>query len=265
MVRAARFLIAAMPLAALAQLAVAPAAFAQIPDKFTNLQVLPKEIAKGELVDTMKSWTRALGVRCEHCHVYRSGVDPETAEFTDFDWPADGREAKATARLMVQLVRSVNADHLAKLPGGPTMSVGCITCHHGVPVPETIDHRLAGRIAEAGVDAAIADYRELREEYLTAGAYDFGERPLLRAAESRLVAKQPGDALALANLAVELFAGSSMAHHLRGEALLAGGDREAARAAFAKSVELDPENPMAGKRLAELSTPPPEPVPTPEG
>jgi hypothetical protein len=43
-------------MAALAALVLAGAssATAQIPDKFTNLQVFPKEISKGELVQTMR-------------------------------------------------------------------------------------------------------------------------------------------------------------------------------------------------------------------
>jgi thioredoxin reductase len=41
----------------------------QIPDKFTNLKVLPKDISKQELQSTMRGFAFALGVRCEHCHV----------------------------------------------------------------------------------------------------------------------------------------------------------------------------------------------------
>lgn len=39
------------------------------PDAFTNLQVLPKDITQSELIDLMAGFTRALGVRCTHCHV----------------------------------------------------------------------------------------------------------------------------------------------------------------------------------------------------
>jgi hypothetical protein len=33
-----------------------------------NLQVLPKGLAWGELIETMERFSRALGVHCEHCH-----------------------------------------------------------------------------------------------------------------------------------------------------------------------------------------------------
>ncbi len=41
----------------------ADTAAAQIPDKFTNLKVLPKDISKGELVGIMRAFSGALGVR----------------------------------------------------------------------------------------------------------------------------------------------------------------------------------------------------------
>ena len=41
----------------------------QIPDEFTNLQVLHDTLSRQTLIRTMKGFTRALGVRCEFCHV----------------------------------------------------------------------------------------------------------------------------------------------------------------------------------------------------
>jgi len=40
---------------------------AQIPDKFENLQVFPKEISKQDLIGNMKSFAMGLGVRCQFC------------------------------------------------------------------------------------------------------------------------------------------------------------------------------------------------------
>ena len=42
---------------------------AQVPDKFENLKVFPEDIAKAELVEAMRQFCFALGVRCTHCHV----------------------------------------------------------------------------------------------------------------------------------------------------------------------------------------------------
>src|SRR5688500_19371611 len=37
--------------------------------EFKNLQVLPPDITRDQLMATMRSFTRGLGVRCNHCHV----------------------------------------------------------------------------------------------------------------------------------------------------------------------------------------------------
>ena len=59
----------------------AAAAGAQIPDKFENLQVLPKDIPKDQLVQTMRSFANALGVRCVHCHAAKDPQDMKTMDF----------------------------------------------------------------------------------------------------------------------------------------------------------------------------------------
>ena len=41
----------------------------QIPDRFTNLQVLPEDIPRDSLVSLMRSFTFATGLRCDGCHV----------------------------------------------------------------------------------------------------------------------------------------------------------------------------------------------------
>jgi len=38
---------------------------AQMPEKFTNLQVLPNDIPRGELIGIMRRFTSSLGLRCE--------------------------------------------------------------------------------------------------------------------------------------------------------------------------------------------------------
>jgi hypothetical protein len=35
----------------------------------TNLKVLPKTSTRQEVINVMRPFTRALGVRCQHCHV----------------------------------------------------------------------------------------------------------------------------------------------------------------------------------------------------
>src|SRR5262249_53222509 len=82
------------------------AASAQIPDKFTNLQVLPKETSKADLMDVMKGFTAALGVRCTYCHVGEE--KPGLNAFQGFKFDADDKVPKKVARAMMKMMADVN-------------------------------------------------------------------------------------------------------------------------------------------------------------
>ena len=119
-----------------------------VPPDPTNLQVLPKDIDKGQLVQTMRSFTQALGVRCPFCHVGEEGQPLDT-----FNFMSDAKEEKATARKMLRMVTDINEKYLKDLddhdeagePGeaegrereaeGP--KVTCYTCHRGEEHPLT--------------------------------------------------------------------------------------------------------------------------------
>lgn len=93
-----------------------------------------------ENIKTLKGWTgeevraemtlmaQALGVKCDHCHVQGN-------------FASDEKRTKATARKMIDLTRSLNADYFAdKAPaeGGSKFGrVTCYTCHQGAPTPKT--------------------------------------------------------------------------------------------------------------------------------
>ena len=85
------------------------AAPAQIPDEFTNLELLDPEISKSDLIGTMRNWANGLGVRCNHCH-----VGPDNLQGMDF--ATDEKAAKRTARRMLVMSRGINGDLLADLP-----------------------------------------------------------------------------------------------------------------------------------------------------
>ena len=58
----------------------------QIPDTFENLQVLPTDISRAELVSIMRGFSMALGVRCAYCHPGGSGGSLQGVDFkTDDD------------------------------------------------------------------------------------------------------------------------------------------------------------------------------------
>ena len=97
-----------------------------IPDTFTNLQVLPTDIAKDDLVMRMRGAAQGLGVRCTECH--------DTDNFASDDIPE-----KEVARAMIRMVMDINMNHLAPLAsGGEAAQVMCVTCHRGAKEP-TID------------------------------------------------------------------------------------------------------------------------------
>jgi hypothetical protein len=111
----------------------------QLPEKFTNLQVLPKDITPKALVDVMKSFAIELGTRCEHCHV-GAGND-----LSKFDFASDAKPEKATARKMMTMITALHTQYLnavgdpARLP-----KVTCYTCHRGALRPLTAPPSGAG-------------------------------------------------------------------------------------------------------------------------
>ena len=122
-------------LAAALALAAATGVRAQVPQKYTNLQILPKDTSPAQLVAMMKSFAQGLGVRCEHCHV------GEGNDLSKFDFAADTKPAKATARKMIRIASTLNAEVAAIVPtaadAATALRVTCFTCHRGAPKPLT--------------------------------------------------------------------------------------------------------------------------------
>lgn len=228
-------------------LALSSALPAQIPDKFTNLQALPKEIPKSELVGIMRKYAGDLGVRCGFCHV---GGDPNTLQGVNF--ASDDSEKKKTARLMIRMVQSINQDQLTKLGKKPSPQVSCITCHRRNSDPRTIDALLSDSIKKDGTEAAIAMYNKLKAENYGNGKYDFSDLPLNVVGESLLDSGKIKEATAVLELDAELNPQSDWGRYLLGVAHATGGEKEKARADFQKVLELNPKNAMAKKRLEDL-------------
>ena len=93
--------------------------------EFHNLQVLPSNISHDELIATMRGFARALGTRCDHCHVENPPGSKER-----FNYASDAKKEKNIARTMLRMTRSINNDFLTRVdPKG--QKVACITCHLG--------------------------------------------------------------------------------------------------------------------------------------
>ena len=70
-----------------------------IPDKFTNLQILPKEITKPQLIGVMKQFSITFGVRCSYCHTVSD--DLTTGSF-DSDEKAPKQKARDLMKTILQ-------------------------------------------------------------------------------------------------------------------------------------------------------------------
>ena len=209
----------------------------QWPEKAENLQVLPEDTTPDQLQATMRGFVGALGVRCEYCH-----DDSNGNRLSEMDFAADTKEAKDIARVMVEMVQGINGEALTQIGGGDNearVSVTCMTCHRGVAIPRMLEDVLAEEHAEAGVGAAVARYRELRERYYGGFSYNFGERTLLRLAEMLMVSATD-DVPAILDLNLEMFPESWQTHLYYGRFHAQGGAKEAAIASFEKAYELNP-------------------------
>jgi hypothetical protein len=68
-----------------------------IPDTFTNLQVLPKDISKPQLVSVMKQFSMTFNVRCLYCHAVSD-------DLTEGSFDSDEKETKRKARELLKAI-----------------------------------------------------------------------------------------------------------------------------------------------------------------
>ncbi len=228
---------------------VAPAS-AQWPPEVKNLQHFPKDMEFRELMPVMRSFAFGLGVRCQFCHVGEEGQPLAT-----FDFASDEKDNKKKARVMLAMVDAINGEHLAKLEGdSERVRVECVTCHRGAAHPEQLRDILVAAAGESP-DAAVARYRELREEFYGQGTYNFSESTLMQAAEALAEAGQMDAAVALVD--------ESLAHTPESAwalGTLAGleqrrGNVDAAVAALKRILDFDPDNERVRQQLDKLTAP----------
>jgi len=242
---------------------VAPSAFAQQPPPggaapgagqraggpppMTNLQIIPKDAPREQVLATMQSISAALGVQCNYCHVMegRGGRN---------DMASDEKPAKKTARQMMVFARELNE----KLPavvgkaGNETTRVGCMTCHRGLAIPKQLTQVLNEAVTAKGLDAAVAQYRELRTKYANTMAYDLSENGLISMAQAALGADRADNALTWLNLNLEFYPKSSRTYQIMAQAHQKKNDKDAAIKDLEKAVELDPNNNQAKTQLQQL-------------
>ena len=127
--------------------AAAPQAQAQAasPAGHRNLQVLPRDLSREQLLAIMRTFTRGLGVRCNHCHVVTATTPKE-----ELDFASDAKEEKRVARVMIRMTQQINGEWLERVEEAEghheeaasteaahaQPRVGCWTCHRGKTEPE---------------------------------------------------------------------------------------------------------------------------------
>lgn len=228
-------------------LLVSTVAIAQAPAAPTNLQYFPRTMSRDEVVGIMRGFSFSLNVRCEFCHAAKDGTDLKAMDFA-----SDEKETKRTARKMLRMVDAVNQEYIGKLGKPSPVQVSCVTCHHGLSTPTTINAVLADTLEKKDIPAAITQYRELRKKYFGDGRYDFGETPLNQLTESLLKQKKTKEAAAIMELNVEVNTPSMWSYNLLAMAHAANHETEKAKADFHKILELNPDNAFAKKQLEEL-------------
>ena len=104
-----------------------------------NLQVLPKDFTRQQVVQVMQQFTMGLGVTCNFCHVEMAGAQPGANGQIPLDAASDEKQAKKTARVMMKMVGDVNntlGSQLGKT-AADVVKVQCVTCHRGASIPKT--------------------------------------------------------------------------------------------------------------------------------
>ena len=219
------------------------------PDSTVNLQVLPEDISIPELIQTMKGFALALGVRCTHCH-----VGDDSSNLGTIDFPSDEKIEKRKAREMIHIRKRINDELLAALPerSDPPVEVRCETCHRGLPKPADIRDVLVAEVNRSGVEAAVAEYEALREQYYGSWTYDFREATLPDVAE-RLAVQQPDAALALLDHNLKHYPASAMTYVYKAR-ILAGVKRDfdGAIAMVREAQRVQPDAPGLDRMLEQF-------------
>lgn len=91
-------------------------------DGFKNLKILPQNISKDSLMNLMEGYNKALGVKCNHCHVM-------------LDKSSDKKHEKEVARHMIKFTNELNAKEFAPISEKYKNAIECATCHRGSTKP----------------------------------------------------------------------------------------------------------------------------------
>ena len=86
-----------------------------------NLKVLPEKTPRAEVNALMKTFNKALGVKCNFCHNPR-------------DYASDEKKHKAQARTFMRMTLEMEKNTF-NYEGAPKVRFNCYMCHHGDEEP----------------------------------------------------------------------------------------------------------------------------------
>jgi hypothetical protein len=232
--------------------AAGPSAAQTPPWKGENLQYFPKDIPRERLIQRMREFSFALGVRCQYCH---AGGDGNSLNGVSF--PSDEKPAKARARAMLRMVEQLNTVTLAQLPSRaePRVVVDCATCHRGLALPKSLQTTLFEIVEAQGAPAAVAKYRELRKS-MDLGHYNFGEWEINELARRLTEADKHEAAIAILEMNGEFNPASADIDVLIADEYRRLDNREKAIERYRAALVKAPQNAAAKQRLAELEKKP---------
>lgn len=240
-------------------LGVAKSVDAQIPAKFENLKVLPTDISRDSLLAVMRSFASGLGVRCGFCHVSEpvAGVAGGPGPHERLVFKLDDKETKKKARFMLRMLDTLNHGILPALPDrhDPPILVSCVTCHHGSPLPQTLDMVLANDITKFGTDSAVKRYAELREDVVS-GRYDFSEGSVDKLARELAEQGKTADAITMLQMNQRYYPNSADIDDQLGDVYMQRGERDQAIVRYRTAVLKDPKDQYAQRKLKELGATP---------
>jgi tetratricopeptide (TPR) repeat protein len=194
---------------------------------------------QADLGARMQVIAQALGVGCEHCHsAERGSGQPEPK--------------KDIARAMMAMTRDINAK-IAAATGAPSTQVDCITCHRGVAIPRQLVDILNRTLKDQGVEAAIAQYKDLRTHYYGQAAYDFSDATMISVAQP-IATRKPDDALALLNAQLEFNPRSARTLTAIAYAYTRKFDDATAITYLERALEIEPENGAVRGQLEQLKS-----------
>lgn len=218
------------------------------PEKPENLQVLPADWPGSRLRPVMTGFSRALGVRCSHCHVGEEGQPLST-----YDFASDANPNKDRARAMLNMLGMIG-DELDKIEpsGDKRVNMWCHTCHRGRPRPMTLGEEVSEVYRTNGIDSALVHLDYLRENFYGKGAYLFNEGALNELGYAVLGNDDIDGAIKIFKKNTEDYPESANVWDSLAEAHMKAGNSALAIEYYEKSLTLDPGNLNAVEMLKQL-------------